>query len=168
MDIEINPEIEGSFQSRTVEAQASSQLQPIQLVFPTRTDQVLGSIVQRRRLSMVVDHCIIEYKPQCPINSTGRVRVFVYDTRLQGADQQQAQYVFPVSCPIELNYYGTSYASLNDETCPWICKYRLEQSNIRHNVRYCNIKAYVKLCTTKNPEEIEFRPPSFNSDGEKK
>ncbi|KAI8568312.1 hypothetical protein RHMOL_Rhmol02G0188600 [Rhododendron molle] len=33
---------------------------------------------------MTVDHCIIEYKPQCPINSTGRVRVYVYDTRLQG------------------------------------------------------------------------------------
>ncbi|KAG5557309.1 hypothetical protein RHGRI_007532 [Rhododendron griersonianum] len=161
MEIEINPEVEGSFQSRTVEAQASTQLQPIQLTFPSRKDQALSSIIHRRRLSMIVDRCIIDYRPQCPINSIGRVRVYVYDTRLDGPDQEQAQYVFPVNCPIELYYYGTSYASLQDDVCPWIAKYKLEESNIRKDVRYCKIKAYVKLCTSKNPEEIEFRPPSF-------
>ncbi|KAI8543036.1 hypothetical protein RHMOL_Rhmol08G0187700 [Rhododendron molle] len=110
---------------------------------------------------MIVDRWIFDYRPQCPINSTGRVRVYVYDTRLDVPDQEQVQYVFPVACPIELTYYGTSYASLNDEACPWIAKYRLEESNIRKDVRYCKIKAYVKLCTSKNLDEIEFRPPSF-------
>ncbi|KAF7140351.1 hypothetical protein RHSIM_Rhsim06G0168500 [Rhododendron simsii] len=161
MEIEINPEVEGSFQSRTVEAQASTQLQPIQLVFPTKTDQAWTSLVHGRRVSMIVDRCIIDYRPQCPINSTGRVRVYIYDTRLDGPDQEQAQFVFPVTCPVELHYFGTSYASLNDSICPWIAKYRLESSNIRRDVRYCKIKAYVKLCTAKNPEEIEFRPPTF-------
>ncbi|KAG5549400.1 hypothetical protein RHGRI_014669 [Rhododendron griersonianum] len=110
---------------------------------------------------MIVDRCIIDYRPQCPINSTGRVRVYVYDTRLDGPDQEQAQYVFPVACPIELYYYGTSYASLQDDVCPWVAKYRLEEANIRKDVRYCKIKAYVKLCTSKSPDKIEFRPPSF-------
>ncbi|KAG5566680.1 hypothetical protein RHGRI_002287 [Rhododendron griersonianum] len=161
MEIEIDPEVEGSFQSRTVEAQASTQLQPIHLTFPSKTDQAWTSILHRRRLSMIVDRCIIDYHPQCPINSTGRVRVYIYDTRLDGPDQEQAQYVFPVNCPIEPYYYGTSYASLQDDVCPWIAKYKLEETNIRKDVRYCKIKAYVKLCTSKNPEEIEFRPPSF-------
>ncbi|KAI8535000.1 hypothetical protein RHMOL_Rhmol10G0141000 [Rhododendron molle] len=110
---------------------------------------------------MVVDRCLITYHPQCPINSTGRVRVYVYDNRLNGTDQIKAQWVFPVACPIDLQYYGSSYASLNDEVCPWIAKYKLEGSNIRKGVRYCKMKAYVKLCTSKRPEEIPFRPPEF-------
>ncbi|KAI8534999.1 hypothetical protein RHMOL_Rhmol10G0141000 [Rhododendron molle] len=158
MDIEIGSQIEGSFQSSTVEAQASSELQPIKLIFPSILDK---GVQFGRRLSMVVDRCLITYHPQCPINSTGRVRVYVYDNRLNGTDQIKAQWVFPVACPIDLQYYGSSYASLNDEVCPWIAKYKLEGSNIRKGVRYCKMKAYVKLCTSKRPEEIPFRPPEF-------
>ncbi|KAG5532439.1 hypothetical protein RHGRI_026918 [Rhododendron griersonianum] len=50
---------------------------------------------------------------------------------------------------------------MNDEMCPWIAKYRLEGSNIRKGIRYCKMKAYVKQCTSKRPEELPFRPPEF-------
>lgn len=160
MDIEVNSEVEGSFQSRTVEAQASTDLQPIKLIFPSIRERAT-QLCHSWSLLMVVDRCLIRYHPQCPINSTGRVRVFVYDTRLDATDQEQAQYVFPVNCPIDLYYYGSSYASMNDEMCPWIAKYRLEGSNIRKGIRYCKMKAYVKLCTSKRPEELPFRPPEF-------
>lgn len=159
MDITINSEVEGSFQSR-VEAQASSDLQPIKLIFPSIRERAT-QFCNNWSTSMVVDTCLISYHPQCPINSTGRVRVFVYDTRLDATDQEQAQFVFPVNCGIDLYYYGTSFASMNEETCPWIAKYRLEGSNIRKGVRYCKLKAYVKLCTSKRPEELPFRPPKF-------
>ncbi|KAF7141082.1 hypothetical protein RHSIM_Rhsim06G0068600 [Rhododendron simsii] len=155
MEIEITSDVEGSFQSSTVEAQASTTLQPIQLIFPSLKDRTLQRI---RKLSMVVDRCLITYHPQCPINSTGRVRVFIYDNRLDALDQEQAQYVFPVGCGIDLYYHGNSYASLNDETCPWVAKYRLEGSNIRIGVGYCKMKA---LCTSKQPEKLPFRPPEF-------
>ncbi|KAG5537997.1 hypothetical protein RHGRI_025180 [Rhododendron griersonianum] len=111
-------------------------------------------------LSMVVDRCIIAYYPQVPINSTGRVRVYIYNTRLDSTDQEQAQFVFPVGCGIDLYYYGSSYASQNDQVCPWIAKYRLEGSNIRKGVN-CKMKAHIKLCTSKHPDEIPFRPPKF-------
>lgn len=62
-----------------------------------------------------------------------------------------------------MKYYGTSHASLNDTTCPWVAKYRLEDSNINSGVHYCTMKAYVKICTAKNPEEIPFRGPEFIS-----
>ncbi|KAE9461742.1 hypothetical protein C3L33_06355, partial [Rhododendron williamsianum] len=159
MDIEINSEIEGSFQSKTVEAQASTELQPIKLIFPSFGEKAIQKC--RPGVSMVVDRCIISYHPQCPINSTGRVQVFVYDKRLDSQDQEQAQWVFPVNCPIDLYYYGSSFASMNDEMCPWIAMYRLEGSNIKHGVRYCKLKAHVKLCTSKRPEELPFKPPEF-------
>lgn len=158
MDIEVASEIEGSYASSTIEATASSSLQPIQLVFPTFGNGVVQKCLRR---AMVVDRCDIVYNPTCPINATGRVRVYVYDTRLQADDQVQAQYVFLVTCPITLKYYGTSHASLNDKTCPWLAKYKLEESNINTGVRYCRMKAFVKLCTSKNPEELAYRAPEF-------
>jgi hypothetical protein len=158
MDVPIDSNVEGSFQSTTIEAQASTQLQPIKLIFPSFTDRAFQKI---QRLSMMVDRCLITYHAQCPINSTGRVRVFIYDTRLDAADQEQAQFVFPVGCNIDLYYFGNSYASLSEETCPWIAKYRLEDSNIRYGIRYCKMKAYVKLTTCKRGEELPFRPPHF-------
>mgnify|MGYP004709660793 FL=1 len=156
MEIPTDQSIAGYYKSDIMEARASSDAQTIRISFPAFSSTIIQRVC---RLSMLIDHCEIRYTPLIPINSTGKVRVLIFDTRVEGEDQLQAEYVFPVTCPIILHYYGTSYSSLNDDKCPWVAKYKLEDSNIKSGVNFCKIKAHMKLATAKVPDKVQFRSP---------
>lgn len=160
MALNINDTIDGSYKSRTTEVTASSSEKQIQITFPNFALQ-LGEKIRGR--SIKIDHCEIHYMPQIPINSTGIVRVWINDTRLgKKEDQKQAEYTFPVNCKCVLHFFGTSHSSVNEAQCPWVCKYQLENSNINDDVKFCKMKAYLKISSSKHPEDIEFRPPRID------
>lgn len=159
MDISVSDDIAGEHKSKTIQGVAGSKVNDIKLIFPTLYEKALN---KARRLSLMIDTCVIRYVPQCPYNSSGRVRIKIYDTRTGGVDSKQAEFVFPVTCPVHLTYYGSSYASMKDKNCPWSATYELEESNINSNVHYCKLKAFLKLSTKSNPEEIPFRPPMID------
>jgi len=158
MNISINDIIEGEHSSATIQPLATTSPSPIKLVFPSMTDMALQRM---RKLSMLIDTCIIQYRPQCPHNASGTMRVIIHDNRVTASDSKQAEFVFPVSCSVNLKYYGNSYASMKEKECPWTATYQLEHSNIRATTHFCKIKAYLKLTTTKIIGEIPFRPPDI-------
>ena len=67
----------------------------------------------------------------------------------------QEEYVFPVTYPIILHYYDILYSSLNNDKCPWVAKYKLEDSNIKTGVKFCKIKTYMRLATAKVLDKIQ-------------
>ena len=46
----------------------------------------------------------------------------------------------------------------NDERCPWVVKYKLEDCNIKTKINFNKINTYMKLATANVPDKIEFRP----------
>lgn len=147
------------FKTRTTEIEACSSYTALKMNLPSYVSTIPNRLL---RQSLKIDTGLIHYSPQIPINSSGLVRIRAEDNRLVGEDKLQAEFVIPVTCKCTLEFYGNSFASANEERCPWSVKYRLEDSNIKPNIKFCKIKIQLKITSEKDPDTIKFRPPKIN------
>nr|QEQ92299.1 putative movement protein [Camellia chlorotic dwarf-associated virus] len=144
--------------TQRVEYPLSNEWVKIKLAFPSMKDVSWSKF---RGHCMKIDHCQIDYAPQVPINASGSVIIVLNDTRMLLDEQLQAEYTFPLRCPITLNYYASSYFSLKDAV-PWECFYKVEDSSVKTGLHFAQFKARVKLSTAKKSSSILFRPPSVS------
>ncbi|QIE08114.1 movement protein [Camellia oleifera geminivirus] len=147
---------EGDLETEIIDATSNLPMSNISITNPKIGDALWQKMTFK---SMKIDKCKISYRPQCPFNSAGRVEVEIRDTRLRADDQLQARFTFPVTCPVDITYFGNAYAAADKNGCPWTASYRLLQTNINDGVKYCKIKATLAFQTSSFPDEITYRPP---------
>lgn len=101
---------------------------------------------------------------QVPFNTVENITLVLSDNLLQEGDEEQVEFVFAIGMNCKIDYFGTTFTSLKDKICPWECKYRVEDTNLKRNVHFCKIKASLKILEEKNPNEIMYRAPQIHVD----
>ncbi|AEN03368.1 MP [Tomato chlorotic leaf distortion virus-[Capsicum]] len=143
-------------ESHRDEYQLSHDLTEIFLQFPSTAAQLTARL---SRSCMKIDHCVIEYRQQVPINATGTVIVEIHDRRLTDNESLQASWTFPIRCNIDLHYFSSSFFSLKDPI-PWKLYYRVCDTNVQQQTHFTKFKGKLKLSTAKHSVDIPFRAPT--------
>nr|ARV90908.1 movement protein [Euphorbia yellow mosaic virus] len=143
-------------ESHRDEYQLSHDLTEIVLQFPSTASQ-LGARLSRS--CMKIDHCVIEYRQQVPINASGSVVVEIHDKRMTDNESLQASWTFPIRCNIDLHYFSSSFFSLKDPI-PWKLYYKVCDSNVHQRTHFAKFKGKLKLSTAKHSVDIPFRAPT--------
>ncbi|AWD77156.1 movement protein [Sida yellow golden mosaic virus] len=143
-------------ESQRDEYQLSHDLTEIVLQFPSTASQISARL---SRSCMKIDHCVIEYRQQVPINATGSVIVEIHDRRMTDNESLQASWTFPIRCNIDLHYFSSSFFSLKDPI-PWKLYYRVCESNVHQRTHFAKFKGKLKLSTAKHSVDIPFRAPT--------
>ncbi|ABC33735.1 movement protein [Euphorbia mosaic virus - A [Mexico:Yucatan:2004]] len=108
---------------------------------------------------MKIDHCVIEYRQQVPINASGTVVVEIHDKRMTDDESLQASWTFPIRCNIDLHYFSSSFFSLKDPV-PWKLYYKVCDTNVHQMTHFAKFKGKLKLSTAKHSVDIPFRAPT--------
>ncbi|QIC52933.1 movement protein [Bean latent virus] len=143
-------------ESHRDEYQLSHDLTEIILQFPSVASQLTARL---SRSCMKIDHCVIEYRQQVPINATGSVIVEIHDRRMTDNESLQASWTFPIRCNIDLHYFSASFFSLKDPN-PWKLYYRVSDTNVHQGTHFAKFKGKLKLSTAKHSVDIPFRAPT--------
>nr|QMV80694.1 movement protein [Tomato chlorotic mottle virus] len=143
-------------ESQRDEYQLSHDLTEIVLQFPSTASQISAKL---SRSCMKIDHCVIEYRQQVPINATGSVVVEIHDKRMTDNESLQASWTFPIRCNIDLHYFSSSFFSLKDPI-PWKLYYRVSDTNVHQRTHFAKFKGKLKLSTAKHSVDIPFRAPT--------
>nr|AGT42430.1 movement protein [Tomato yellow vein streak virus] len=143
-------------ESRRDEYQLSHDLTEIIMQFPSKATQLSARL---NRSCMKIDHCVIEYRQQVPINATGSVIVEIHDKRMTENESLQASWTFPIRCNIDLHYFSSSFFSLKDPI-PWKLYYKVCDSNVHQMTHFAKFKGKLKLSTAKHSVDIPFRAPT--------
>ncbi|APB03054.1 MP [Common bean mottle virus] len=143
-------------ESHRDEYQLSHDLTEIILQFPSTAAQLTARL---SRSCMKIDHCVIEYRQQVPINATGTVIVEIHDKRMTDDESLQASWTFPLRCNIDLHYFSSSFFSLKDPI-PWKLYYRVSDTNVHQRTHFAKFKGKLKLSTAKHSVDIPFRAPT--------
>ncbi|ABD36806.1 movement protein [Rhynchosia golden mosaic virus] len=143
-------------ESHRDEYQLSHDLTEIILQFPSTASQLSARL---NRSCMKIDHCVIEYRQQVPINATGSVIVEIHDKRMTDNESLQASWTFPIRCNIDLHYFSSSFFSLKDPI-PWKLYYRVSDTNVHQRTHFAKFKGKLKLSTAKHSVDIPFRAPT--------
>ncbi|AFQ93620.1 movement protein [Dalechampia chlorotic mosaic virus] len=143
-------------ESHRDEYQLSHDLTEIVLQFPSTAAQLTARL---SRSCMKIDHCVIEYRQQVPINAAGTVIVEIHDKRMTDNESLQASWTFPIRCNIDLHYFSSSFFSLKDPI-PWKLYYRVSDSNVHQATHFAKFKGKLKLSTAKHSVDIPFRAPT--------
>ncbi|ALV85596.1 movement protein [Pavonia yellow mosaic virus] len=143
-------------ESHRDEYQLSHDLTEIILQFPSTASQLSARL---SRSCMKIDHCVIEYRQQVPINATGSVIVEIHDKRMTDNESLQASWTFPIRCNIDLHYFSSSFFSLKDPI-PWKLYYRVSDTNVHQRTHFAKFKGKLKLSTAKHSVDIPFRAPT--------
>nr|UFT26582.1 movement protein [Cabbage leaf curl virus]UFT26589.1 movement protein [Cabbage leaf curl virus] len=143
-------------ESHRDEYQLSHDLTEIILQFPSTAAQLTARL---NRSCMKIDHCVIEYRQQVPINATGSVIVEIHDKRMTDNESLQASWTFPIRCNIDLHYFSSSFFSLKDPI-PWKLYYRVSDTNVHQRTHFAKFKGKLKLSTAKHSVDIPFRAPT--------
>nr|CRI68401.1 Movement protein [Pepper golden mosaic virus] len=143
-------------ESHRDEYQLSHDLTEIVLQFPSTASQYAARL---SRSCMKIDHCVIEYRQQVPINATGSVIVEIHDKRMTDNESLQASWTFPIRCNIDLHYFSASFFSLKDPI-PWKLYYRVSDTNVHQNTHFAKFKGKSKLSTGNHSMNIPFRAPT--------
>ncbi|AVP27507.1 MP [Boerhavia golden mosaic virus] len=143
-------------ESQRDEYQLSHDLNEIVLQFPSSAAQFTARI---SRSCMKIDHCVIEYRQQVPINASGSVIVEIHDKRMTDNESLQASWTFPIRCNIDLHYFSCSFFSLKDPI-PWKLYYRVSDTNVHQRTHFAKFKGKLKLSTAKHSVDIPFRAPT--------
>lgn len=147
----------GYIQSERVEYALTNDASEVTLSFPSMFEQ---KISQLRNKCMKIDHVVLEYRNQVPINAVGHVVIEIHDMRLTEGDTKQAEFTIPIKCNCNLHYYSSSFFSLKDKN-PWRVEYRVENANVVIGVHFCKILGKLKLSSAKHSTDVEFRPPKI-------
>nr|CAF04474.1 movement protein [Tomato leaf curl New Delhi virus [Pakistan:Solanum:1997]]CBA10387.1 movement protein [Tomato leaf curl New Delhi virus] len=147
----------GYIQSERLEYALTNDATEITLSFPSMFEQ---KISQLRNRCMKIDHVVLEYRSQVPINAVGHVVIEIHDMRLTEGDTKQAEFTIPIKCNCNLHYYSSSFFSLKDKN-PWRVEYRVENANVVNGVHFCKMLGKLKLSSAKNSTAVEFRPPKI-------
>nr|AAY16456.1 BC1 [Pepper golden mosaic virus] len=143
-------------ESHRDEYQLSHDLTEIVLQFPSTASQITARL---SRSCMKIDHCVIEYRQQVPINASGSVIVEIHDQRMTDNESLQASWTFPIRCNIDLHYFSSSFFSLKDPI-PWRLYYRVSDTNVHQRTHFAKFKGKLKLSTAKHSVDIPFRAPT--------
>ncbi|AEI91364.1 movement protein [Cleome leaf crumple virus] len=143
-------------ESHRDEYRLSHDLTEIVLQFPSAASQISARLT---RSCMKIDHCVIEYRQQVPINASGAVIVEIHDKRMTDNESLQASWTFPIRCNIDLHYFSSSFFSLKDPI-PWKLYYRVSDSNVHQQTHFAKFKGKLKLSTAKHSVDIPFRAPT--------
>ncbi|CBA13352.1 movement protein [Abutilon Brazil virus] len=143
-------------ESQRDEYQLSHDLTEIVLQFPSAAAQISARL---SRSCMKIDHCVIEYRQQVPINAAGSVIVEIHDKRMTDNESLQASWTFPIRCNIDLHYFSSSFFSLKDPV-PWKLYYRVSDTNVHQRTHFAKFKGKLKLSTAKHSVDIPFRAPT--------
>nr|QVX19317.1 movement protein [Blainvillea yellow spot virus] len=143
-------------ESQRDEYQLSHDLTEIVLQFPSTASQISAKL---SRSCMKIDHCVIEYRQQVPINATGSVIMEIHDKRMTDNESLQASWTFPIRCNIDLHYFSSSFFSLKDPI-PWKLYYRVMDTNVHQRTHFAKFKGKLKLSTAKHSVDIPFRAPT--------
>ncbi|OMO55814.1 Geminivirus BL1 movement protein [Corchorus olitorius] len=143
-------------ESHRDEYRLTNDLTEIVLQFPSVTEQ-WGAQVRRR--CMKIDHCVVEYRQQVPINATGSVILEIHDKRMTDDESLQASYSFPIRCNIDLHYFSASFFSLKDPI-PWKLFYRVCDTNVHNGTHFAKFKGKCKMSTAKHSVDVAFRAPT--------
>nr|ALC76554.1 movement protein [Tobacco yellow crinkle virus] len=143
-------------ESHRDEYQPSHDLTEIILQFPSTAAQLTARL---NRSCMKIDHRVIEYRQQVPINATGSVIVEIHDKRMTDNESLQASWTFPIRCNIDLHYFSSSFFSLKDPI-PWKLYYRVSDTNVHQRTHFAKFKGKLKLSTAKHSVDIPFRAPT--------
>ncbi|QPM65637.1 movement protein [Cotton mosaic virus] len=143
-------------ESHRDEYQLSHDLTEIMLQFPSTASQLSARF---SRSCMKIDHCVIEYRQQVPINAVGSVVVEIHDKRMTDNESLQASWTFPIRCNIDLHYFSSSFFSLKDPI-PWKLYYRVCDTNVHQRTHFAKFKGKLKLSTAKHSVDIPFRAPT--------
>ncbi|QJW82792.1 MP [Macroptilium bright yellow interveinal virus] len=143
-------------ESQRDEYQLSHDLTEIVLQFPSTASQITAKL---SRSCMKIDHCVIEYRQQVPINATGSVIVEIHDKRMTDNESLQASWTFPIRCNIDLHYFSSSFFSLKDPI-PWKLYYRVSDTNVHQRTHFAKFKGKLKLSTAKHSVDIPFKAPT--------
>ncbi|ADV15537.1 movement protein [Sida mosaic Bolivia virus 2] len=143
-------------ESHRDEYQLSHDLTEIMLHFPSTASQLSARL---SRSCMKIDHCVIEYRQQVPINAVGSVVVEIHDKRMTDNESLQASWTFPIRCNIDLHYFSSSFFSLKDPI-PWKLYYRVSDTNVHQRTHFAKFKGKLKLSTAKHSVDIPYRAPT--------
>nr|QVX19077.1 movement protein [Bean golden mosaic virus] len=143
-------------ESHRDEYQLSHDLNEIVLQFPSTTAQLSARL---SRSCMKIDHCVIEYRQQVPINATGTVIVEIHDKRMTDNESLQASWTYPIRCNIDLHFFSSSFFSLKDPI-PWKLYYRVSDTNVHQRTHFAKFKGKLKISTAKHSVDIPFKPPT--------
>nr|ABA26615.1 MP [Cabbage leaf curl Jamaica virus] len=146
-------------ESHRDEYQLSHDLTEILLQFPSTAAQFTARL---NRSCMKIDHCVIEYRQQVPINATGSVIVEIHDKRMTEDESLQASWTFPLRCNIDLHYFSSSFFSLKDPI-PWKLYYRVSDTNVHQRTHFAKFKGKLKLSTAKHSVDVPFRAPTVKN-----
>uniref|UniRef100_O41332 Movement protein BC1 n=1 Tax=Tomato leaf curl New Delhi virus-[Lucknow] TaxID=223348 RepID=O41332_9GEMI len=146
----------GYIQSERVEYALTNDASEVTLSFPSMFEQ---KISQLRNKCMKIDHVVLEYRNQVPINAVGHVVIEIHDMRLTEGDTKQAEFTIPIKCNCNLHYYSSSFFSLKDKN-PWRVEYEAG-SNVVNGVHFCKMLGKLKLSSAKHSTDVEFRPPKI-------
>ncbi|QID41192.1 MP [Tomato yellow leaf deformation dwarf virus] len=152
----IPPSAFNYIESQRDEYQLSHDLTEIVLQFPSTASQISARL---SRSCMKIDHCVIEYRQQVPINATGSVIVEIHDQRMTDNESLQATWTFPIRCNIDLHYFSSSFFSLKDPI-PWKLYYKVSDTNVHQRTHFAKFKGKLKLSTAKHSVDIPFRAPT--------
>nr|UVN12578.1 movement protein [Croton enation leaf curl virus] len=147
----------GYIQSERVEYALTNDAAEVTLSFPSMFEQKLN---QLRNRCMKIDHVLLEYRSQVPINAVGHVVIKIHDMRLTEGDTKQAEFTIPIKCNCNLHYYSSSFFSLKDKN-PWRVEYRVENTNVVNGVHFCQMMVKLKLSSATHSTDVEFRPPKI-------
>nr|ASR73670.1 MP [Sida Brazil virus] len=143
-------------ESHRDEYQLTHDLTEIILQFPSTASQLSARL---SRSCMKIDHCVIEYRQQVPINATGSVVVEIHDKRMTENESLQASWTFPVRCNIDLHYFSSSFFSLKDPI-PWKLYYKVCDTNVHQRTHFAKFKGKLSMEAAKHSVDIPFKAPT--------
>nr|QDH06720.1 MP protein [Cotton leaf curl Alabad virus]QDH06722.1 MP protein [Cotton leaf curl Alabad virus] len=143
--------------SERVEYELTNDSTDVKLSFPSILDNKISLL---KGHCCKIDHIVLEYRNQVPINATGHVIIEIHDQRLNDGDSKQAEFTIPVQCNCNLHYYSSSFFSMKDIN-PWRVFYRVVDTNVANGVHFCRIQGKLKLSTAKQSTDIQFRSPKI-------
>ncbi|AYH63717.1 movement protein [Sri Lankan cassava mosaic virus] len=143
--------------SERVEYELTNDSTDVKLSFPSLLDNKISLL---KGHCCKIDHIVLEYRNQVPINATGHVIIEIHDQRLHDGDSKQAEFTIPVQCNCNLHYYSSSFFSMKDIN-PWRVMYRVVDTNVINGVHFCRIQGKLKLSTAKQSNDIQFRSPKI-------
>ncbi|QGA69864.1 movement protein [Ocimum mosaic virus] len=149
--------VEGYHSSNRNEYKLTTDVNHITLAFPSILQTGLSAIRQK---CLRIDHIVLEYRSQVPMNAQGTVIVEIHDKRLLEGETKQAEFTIPIKCNCNIHYYSSSFFSPKD-TNPWVATYRVEDTNIHMGVRFCTFKGKLKLSEAQESSDIIFRQPKI-------
>ena len=143
--------------SDRTEFQLSSEKTEVTLLFPSTIEQKLSKLLGK---CLRIDHVVLEYRNQVPVNATGHVVIEMHDTRLYEGDSKQAEFTIPIGCNCNIHYYSSSYFSPRDPN-PWKVMYRVDDTNVVDGVHFCRMQGKLKMSSAKQSSEIQFKSPKI-------